>query len=253
MDRIDTVDEYFQLVTKVNKWSAYLFWFSVLCSCLSFFTDKSPLLNTGINIIFIIVTVAYFILSNWMSLSLLREAQGKRRIHLLSNALGVKLDDEHTQLFYNNSQKESLVRLGVNVFENTLFTWKVTAEMAKTERVKLASYILFFILLTLINGININFISIIAQTVFTTGLIVNGIRLEILRSSCKQLFNEFRQVFLTNGTNSNKKVSATLLNLVFKYETTVASMGVHTSSKVFNRINSKISAEWEKIKLNLNL
>lgn len=253
MDRIDTVDNYFQPVIKVNKWSGYLFWFSVLCSCLVFFTEKNPLLNTGINIVFIIINVTYFIISNWVSLSLLREAQSKRRVHLLSDALGVKLDDEQTQLFYNNTQKESLIRLGMNVFENTLFTWRVTEEMVKTERVKVVFYILLFILLMLINGININFISIIAQTVFTTGLIVNGIKLEILRSSCKQLFNEFRQVFLNNGTKNSQKVSAILLQLVFRYETTVASMGILTSTKVFDKINPKVSSEWEKVKENLSL
>lgn len=253
MERIDTIDKYFQPVTKVNKWDDYLFWSSVLCSFLVFFTEKYPLMNTGINIVFIIINISYFIVSNWVGLSLLREAQSKRRVHLLSDALGVKLDDEQTQLFYNNTQKESLIRLGMNAFENTLFTWKVTEEMVKKERVKVIFYILLFILLMLINGININFISIIAQTVFTTGLIVNVIKLEILRSSCKQLFNEFRQVFLNNGTKNNKTVSATLLQLVFQYETTVASMGILTSTKVFDRINSKVSLEWKKIKENLGI
>lgn len=253
MERIDTIDDYFSPATKANKWSSYLFWFSVLCSFSVFFTENNTILNTGINIVFIIINITYFIISNWVSLSLLREAQSKRRVHLLSNALGVKLDDEQTQRYYNNTQKESIIRLGINSFENTLFTLRVTEEMVKTERIKVVSYILLFALLMLINGININFISIIAQTVFTTGLIVNGIKLEILRSSCKQLFNEFRQVFLNNGTKNNKKVSALLLQHVFQYETTVAGMGILTSEKVFKRINAKVTLEWENIKENLGL
>ncbi|WP_144697919.1 hypothetical protein [Fictibacillus phosphorivorans] len=253
MERIDTVNDYFKPVTTANKWSGFFFWSSIVFSCLVFFTDENRLYNTGANIIFIMVTVAYFIVSNWVGLFILREAQGKRRVHLLSNALGVKLDDEHTNFFYNNTQKESLIRLGMNVFENTLFTWRVTEEMAKAERVKVVFYILFFILLTLINGININFISIIAQTIFTTGIIVNVIKLEILRSSCKQLFYEFRQVFLTNGTNYTEKLAAILLQLAFKYETTVASMGVHTSDKKFKKINPSVTEEWEKVKENLSL
>jgi hypothetical protein len=253
MERIDTVNDYFKPVTTVSKWSGYLFWSSVVLSFLVFFTDDNPLYNTGANIIFIIVTAAYFVVSNWVSLFLLREAQSKRRVHLLSNALGVKLDDEHTQFFYNNSQEKSLIRLGLNVFENTLFTWRVTEEMVKTERLKVVFYLLLFILLSLINGININFISIIAQTIFTTGLIVNAIKLEILRSTSKQLFYEFRQVFLMSGSQHSEKLAATLLQLVFQYETTVASMGVHTSQKEFKKINPKYTQEWEKVKTNLNL
>jgi hypothetical protein len=60
-------------------------------------------------------------------------------------------------------------------------------------------------------------------------------------------------VFLNNGTKNNKKVSAILLQLVFQYETTVASMGILTSTKVFDRINPKVSTEWEKVKENLSL
>ncbi|MEK3977349.1 hypothetical protein MKZ20_21705 [Psychrobacillus sp. FSL K6-2684] len=253
MERIDTVANHFIPVNTANKWSIGLFWTSVVFSCLVFFTDGNQLYNNVANIIFIMVSISYFIVSNWVSLFLLREARDKRRVQLLSNALGVKLDDEHTHLYYNNNQKESLVRLGMNAFENSLFTWRVTEEMGKTERIKVVLYLLFFVLITLINGISINFISIIAQTVFTTGLIVNQIRLEILRSSCKHLFAEFRQLFLTNGTRYSQKFAAILLQLVFKYETTVASMGVHTSTKIFNKINSDVTQEWEKVKKNLSL
>jgi hypothetical protein len=253
MERIDTVNDHFKPVTTANKWSGYLFWSSVVFSFLVFFTDDNPLYNTSANIVFIIVTLAYVVVSNWVSLYLLREAQRKRRVHLLSDALGVKLDDEHTQLFYNNSQENSLIRLGLNVFENTLFTWRVTEEMVKMERFKVVLYLLLFILISFINDININFISIIAQTIFTTGLIVNAIKLELLRSTSKQLFYEFRQVFLMSGSQYSEKLAATLLQLVFQYETTVASMGVHTSQKEFDKINPKYTNEWEKVKSNLNL
>lgn len=253
MERIDTLNDHFKPVNKANKWSVIFFWTSVVFSFLVFFTDNNQLYNTVANIIFIMVSITYFIVSNWVGLFLLREAQDKRRDNFLSNALDVKLDDEHTELYYNNTQRKPLVRLGMNGFENTLFTWRVTAEMAKSERTKVIFYVLLFILITLINGININFISIIAQTIFTTGLIVNLIKLEILRSNCKQLFHDFRQVFLTNGANYSPELAAILLQLVFKYETTVASMGVHTSDTIFNKINPKVTEEWENVKKNLSI
>lgn len=253
MERIDTVNDHFKPVNTANKWSVIFFWASVVCSFLVLFSDNNELYNTVANIIFILVSIAYSVVNNLLGLFLLRGAQDKRRVHLLSNALGINLDDEHTNLYYNNKQRESLVRLGLNAFENTLFTWRVTEKMAKSEMKKVVFYLFFFFLITLIDGIDINFIAIIAQTIFTTGLIVNLIKLLILSSTCKQLHNEFRQVFLTNGTNYSDKLVAILLQLVFKYETTVASMGVHTSEKIFKDINSNVSEEWERTKSNLSL
>jgi hypothetical protein len=251
--RIDSVDAYFQKVSRVNSWNGFLFWLSVMCSFAVFFTGNKPVVNSTLNIIFIITTVAFSFINNLLSLFLLREAQSRRRIHLLSDSLGVKLDDEETNLYYNNSQHPSLIRLGINVFENTLFTWRVTEEMLKKETVKVLIYLLVWFTVILFRNIDLNFISIIAQTVFTTGLIVNWVKLLLLRNTCKQLFNEFRQIFLTNGFNNNEKAIAALLNLVFRYETVVASMGVHLSSKIFHRLNHVVTIEWETVKRNVNL
>lgn len=252
-NRIDTVESYFIKVTRVNSWSNYLFWFSVICSFFVFFTTKITPVNYILNIIFIISTVSYFSVSNVVSLFLLREARNRRRIHLLSNSLGVKLDDEETNLYYNNTHNPSLLRLGINVFENTLFTRRVVGEMAKRERVKVIIYLLIWLILILIRDVDLNFIAIIAQTLFTTGIIVNHIKLELLGNTCTQLFGEFRQFFLNNGLKNDDTSIATILNLVFRYETIVASMGVHLSSAIFDKINPTVTLEWERVKRNLNL
>lgn len=251
--RIDSVDVYFQKVSRINSWSGLLFWLSVFCSFAVFFTSNKLVANSSLNIIFILTTVAYSVINNWLSLFLLREAQSKRRIHLLSDSLSVKLDDEETNLYYNNSQQPSIIRLGVNVFENTLFTWRVTEEMVKKESVKVFIYLVIWFVVVLIRDMDLNFISIIAQTIFATGLIINWVKLLLLSNTCKQLFNEFRQNILTIDLNNNERAIATLLNLAFRYETVVASMGVHLSSNIFHRLNPTVTNEWEMVKRNVNL
>lgn len=252
-ERIDTVNNYFQRVTKVNTASSFLFWLSVLFSFLVFFTSAYQMINYVVNVLFVIITILYFVFSNWLSIFLLREAQNRRRENLLSDSLGIKLEDEQTNLYYNNSQSPSIQRLGMNVFENSLFTWRITEQMLKWERIKVLLYILIWSLLVLIRGTNLNLITTVAQTIFTSGLLVSWIKLEVLRYSCKQIFEGLRQFFLANGLKANKKAIPIILNIVFRYETTVASMGVNLSSKVFHKINPTVSVEWEKIKKNINL
>lgn len=250
-ERVDTIDSYFAKVSSINKLSTWLFVLSVVCSFAVFFSASINWLNTFLNIIFIIVTVLYTVMSNWISLFLLRNAQSKRRTHLLSNSFGIKLDDEETCKYYNNPHSPSIVRLGVNVFENTLFTLRVTEEMVKAERVKGSLYFLVLLLLVLIRETDLNLIAIVAQTIFTTGLIINWVKLELLRITSNQLLTEFRQVFLTAEPTLNDRVKTIILSLVFRYETAVAGMGVHLSSKIFHELNPRVSAEWEVIKKNV--
>ncbi|WP_375199588.1 hypothetical protein [Bacillus sp. RS11] len=252
-ERIDTVENYFNRVSQISVVSSVLFWSSVICSFAVFFTGKNVDINNLMNILFILITFLYFVFSNGLSIFSLREAQNKRRVHLLSDSLGIKLDDEETNLYYNNSQSPSILRLGMNVFENSLFTLRITERMCKLERVKVLLYIIIWFLLILLRDTNLNFLAIVAQTLFTTGLVVSWIKLEVLRHSCGQIFNEFRQIFLANGLKANKKAISIILNLVFRYETTVASMGIQLSSKIFRGINSSVSEEWETVKRNINI
>ncbi|OLN23956.1 hypothetical protein BTO30_00570 [Domibacillus antri] len=251
--RVDTVENYFNKVSTISKVSNTLFWCSVILSFTIFFSGEYLNFNNLLNVLFILITVLYFIFSNWLSLFLLREAQNRRRVHLLSNSLGSKLDDEETNLYYNNPQSPSLYRLGMNVFENSLFTFRVTEKMVIGERIRIIVYLIVWMALMLFRETDLNLVSIVAQTIFTTGILISWIKLEILRHTSEKIFNEFRQLFLTNGSEKNDKIIPIILNLVFRYETTVASMGVHFSSKIFHSINPNVSTEWETVKRNIGL
>lgn len=250
-ERVDTIDSYFAKVSLINTISNWLFALSIFFSFAVFFSSDNIWLNSTLNIFFIVVTVLYVVISNWVSLFLLRNAQSKRSVHLLSNSFGIKLDDEETYRYYNNPQSPSVVRLGVNVFENTLFTLRVTEKMATRERVKGILYFLFLLVIILIRETDLDLIAIVAQTIFTTSLLTNWLKLELLRISCDRLLTEFRQIFLTADSNISEKVKTLILSLVFRYETSVASMGVHLSSNIFRKLNPKVTGEWETIKRNV--
>lgn len=251
--RVDTIERYFKLVNKFNIISVVLFWGSIFLSIVLLFLDKVEGIKYGISIAFIIITFVYFIVSNILSLYLLRNAQNRRRTHLLRNSLHVQLDNERTQLYYNNNQAPSIGKLGINTFENSLFTWRVTANMVKVERVKVCVYLIIWLSAMLIRTTNLDLIAIIAQTLLTTGLLTNWIKLEILKRECECIFNEFRQFFLMNRQTIDEHMQGLILNLVFRYESIVANMGVHLSSKVFHKINPYVTEEWEEIKQGLNI
>lgn len=250
-ERKDTVQKYFDKVDVVNCIHNILFWTSAILSILIFFS-KDLNIESTLNILFILVTILYFTFSSFLSVFLIRHAQDKRRTNFLTDSLGIKLDDEITNEYYNNSQIPSLTRLGVNAFENSLFTMRTSEKMLIKERLKVGIYILLWLILTLVRNTDIYLIAIIGQTLFTSGILIHWLKLEVLSYSCNRIFNDFRQLFISSDIN-NKENQAIILKLVFQYETVKANMGVHMSSKIFFRINKQVSDEWERIKANVGL
>ncbi|WNV20008.1 hypothetical protein [Bacillus sp. SI2] len=114
-------------------------------------------------------------------------------------------------------------------------------------------YVIIWLSAMLIRTINLDLIAIIAQTLLTTELLTNWIKLEILKRECECIFNEFRQFFLMNRQTIDEHMQGLILNLVFRYESIVANMGIHLSSKVFHKINPYVTEEWEEIKRGLNI
>ena len=250
-ERRDTINRYFNDVDKADKLNKILFFSTFIGSFAILFSGDFPSVNRWLNISFILLTMLYFVSSNRTNLDLLMNAQNKRRIHLLSNGLGVNLDNEDTNLYYNNPYRPSILRLGWNVFESSMFTYKLSEEMLKASRIKLLVSTLILILFMLLDDININFIALVAQSIFTTNLALNHWKLEVLHKSAKEVFEDFQHFFLVNGEKTDSTSQALILKFIMRYETAVAGMGIQLSTEKFNELNPILNAEWESVKENL--
>lgn len=251
LERRDSINRYFNDVDKAEKINKVLFFFTFIGSFAILFTSDFPSVNRWLNISFILLTILYFLSSNRANLNLLMNAQNKRRVHLLSNGLGVNLDNEDTNLYYNNPYTPSILRLGWNVFESSMFTYKISEEMLKASRIKLLVAILILVLFMLLDSININFIALVAQSIFTTNLALNHWKLEVLHKSAKEVFEDFQHFFLVIGEKTDNTSQALILKFIMRYETAVAGMGIQLSTKKFNELNPKLNLDWEVVKRNL--
>ncbi|WP_085507151.1 hypothetical protein [Thalassobacillus devorans] len=128
--------------------------------------------------------------------------------------------------------------------------------MAKRERVILGTFLLLFLLAILFRNTELELISILAQTLFASTLISAYLRLEVLHSKNKSIYNCLYDIFLfhSQSTSENdEKLSAKLLDCFVKYESAKAYSGVKQDSKVFLKINPQVTQEWEEIKRSLNI
>lgn len=255
-ERNDSLDKHYAIIEKLNTSTSRLFWFNAALSIAVFFVNDYLLVKNIILGVFTLSTLCYFVIDNYLSIFKIPDVEDKRRVHLLSNSFDVPLDNEQTNLYYNNNLEPSLLKLGANIFENSLFAERVTHIMAKRERIKVGSFVLVFIIALLFRTTELELISILAQTLFASTLVTSYIRLEVLHIKNKTIFMCLYDIFLLHNKKDNgndDKLSAKLLDCFVKYESAKAYSGVKQSTEIFLEINSEVTKEWDEIKRKLNI
>jgi hypothetical protein len=254
-ERVDSLDRHYKTIEKLNSTTSTLFWVNAALSIVVFFVDNYSTAKTVLLFVFTITTLAYFLIDNYLSIFKIPKVEDKRRVHLLTNSFNVPLDNERTNKYYNNELEPSLLKLGANIFENSLFAERVTHEMAKRERIKVILFIAVFVVAILLRTTEIELISILAQTLFASTLVTSYLRLEVLHHKNKAIYDCLHDIFLFHNqpTENDEKLSAKLLDCFVKYESAKAYSGVKQDTKIFLKINPEVTQEWEEIKRNLNI
>jgi len=255
-ERIDSLDRHYKNIEKLNTTTTALFWVNAILSIVVFFVDDYLTVKNILLFVFTITTLGYFVIDNYLSIYKIPKVEDKRRVHLLTNSFNVPLDNERTNKYYNNELEPSLLKLGANIFEDSLFAERVTHEMAKRERKKVGIFIVIFVIALMSRTTEIELISILAQTLFASTLIPAYLRLEVLHFKNKAIFDCMHDIFLFHNQRTidgNERLSAKLLDCFVKYESAKAYSGVKQDSKIFHKINPQVTQEWEEIKRNLNI
>lgn len=251
--RFDSLDKYYKQIDRYQVTSTILFWFNALISLLIFFENGIETLKSFFTISFIVMTVLYFVVDNYLSVFLIPNVEEKRRTHLLSNSLGIQLDNETTNLYYNNDIQPSIVRLGANVLENSLFAKRVTGEMLKRETIIIFIYAIIWIVCLSIRNTDIELVSIASQTLFASTIIPSWVKLLMLHNQNERIHNELYRLFLMKKDTPQKILFPLVIDSFVKYESAKAYSGVKQSTKIFHKINPEVTREWEQIKNTLKL
>ncbi|MPM46377.1 hypothetical protein SDC9_93076 [bioreactor metagenome] len=250
--RNDSLDKYYRSIELFEKLSSVLYWLLFILSLITLYIN-GDYINYILSAAFILLTLLFSIANNYLKIYLIPRAENKRRVHLLSNSLGVSLDNEKTNGYYNNSINPSFLRLGANIFENSLFAKSVVSRMLIKERIKITSYILLFLLSMLYRGANLSAVAIVAQTLFSGEVICKWLYMECLKNENEKIFEGLHHLFLSYSDGRKNEFIAQIIDYLVKYESVKAYCGIKQSSKIFFQINSEVSQEWEEIKKKLKI
>ena len=86
---------------------------------------------------------------------------------MLSNAYGSELTDKKAIGYYNNNEKNSIKKLGVNVFESTFFTRNNTNIMIKQNTIKIIIDVIIWLVIVLLMK-DKNIVLCITQSIFSS-------------------------------------------------------------------------------------
>jgi len=254
--KIDPIRKrYYRPLDLVEMWAGGLFYVVAALSFAALALDRQeyPRTYDSLHILFIVGVIFHFIVGIFIRLYLTPRAEDKRRQELISNSFGASLLHERTIGYYNNKQKLPFLRLGASVLENSFFSKSISLEMAKNMRFKMMTYSIIWIFVALNRSSDLSLIAAAAQVLFSEELFAGWIRTEWSRTRFEGIYDELYQLMHNRRGNLERKIRANILYIVLKYEAGKAYGGVNLSTGIFEKMNSSLTEEWNRISLTLNL
>ncbi len=201
-----------------------------------------------INTVLAVVCVMYFsfeVLSN----VLLNRAELERRKRFIDNGLGTKLTElKDPGYFSNDSISEGIHKLGVNCFENSFFTSRISGRMLVPASIQAIGLLFLTVLVALYADRQV--LSAVLQLALPCTIVHQLVRLTMLHFQVKHIYNEFRRIY--HNSQYQTRDSLVVSNIIF-YESTLAWASVRLDSKLFKKLNTELSSEWERIKKELGI
>ena len=207
----------YELLSKFRKWETIGLWiigvFSIVLPFLNTFSYNViiHIINDVANFLYFFILISYYILDLYTETFLYPATARKRRKGFIDNSLGSKFLEKATQNYYKNIFF-SIVALAIAYF-----------------------------------GINNNLIAIPVLQILLSSLFITELVHHInFVVKLNQLFEKFLDAFVNIKDNSLFLQQAVLLYV--EYETVLAYNKAPLSDKVYNKLNQKLTKEWEEIK-----
>lgn len=253
--RVDDLEYRYRSAERLGQFSWTLFIIGGLLSLATVYSDLIPSskLAEWVAIVFTLVVISQFAISQFNSRFVVPSAEAARRKQLLSDALGVPLSSETTVAYYNNEFPPSIDRLAASVLENSFFGKNILAEMAKWQRIRIGVYALIWLAGLMSRDSDLAVISILTQLLFSGEILARWIDVERLRHGVSEVYDRLHAYFLSRNGDSRPAGTAVILDAFATYESAKSAAAVQQSSTVFSRMNPELSRKWDDIRSQLGI
>lgn len=202
-----------------------------------------------LNYILIISNIIYVAFSGFNDIILKNKAENELRKTMIANSFNINITTTKTSDYYTNNVEPSIERMGMNCFESTLYTNKITEKMIMNKFIKVIILIIsWIILITKID--NIARILLLTQIIFSTDVLLDFVKIIYYYVKVNQIYNNFYRIFVTN--KYDEKNMPMIIEFVMEYECLKNYCHITLSDKIFREESIELEQKWKEILDNID-
>lgn len=254
MSKSDPVNINFYIpLARISFISDLAFFLGAILSVATIYINKEnhPALYSFTSIAFAISVAAVFIIGLLVKLYYFPRAEDERIRDFLGHAYGLNLTYKPTDAYYNNNAKSAAKKIGAQLLENSLFSKEISSKMLKGMAVRYSIYAIIWFYTALSRDVDYGIVLIASQILFAEQVLSKFIRLAWLNLRFERTYDQTYRLFLNNV--ADEKFECAIIEYLIFYETSKTIASLQLSSRIFSKINLKLSSDWESIKKKLNI
>lgn len=242
MSRRDDVMGLYRPSEILEKIEKVLFGLDIVTALVAMVSNEN--ISSAAIVVQIVVALLYFVSNTIDDGCFWYEAEKQRRKNGIQNGLGMRLSEYDTEEYYNNNLPHSLEKYGMNILESNYFSKVIAGKMLlKVGVYALGAVVALVIACRFVSDENA--LLLIAQTAFSSYVLVNFVMLVLYKIRLEALYSEaYNVLILGNQTHGHQ---AWLISYVVEYEAIKAHYKIRLEQKIFNRLNSELSTKWQDV------
>lgn len=242
MSRHDEVTDLYEISKKLELFEQILFALDVIAALVSLIPHDA--ISKAAVSIQIIMALLYFISNTVDDGHFWYKAEKERRKNSIQNGLGIRLGELDTDGYYNNNLQPSISKCAMNTLESNFFSKNIAEKMILKKSILTIIAVVVFVVSCMFVE-NVNIVLIIAQTAFSSYVLVDFLMLLFYKMRMESLYAIAYNILILN--NAARENVAWLISYILEYEAIKAHYKVRLDEKIFNDNNDSLSEKWETI------
>lgn len=208
-----------------------------------------------LDIITFISLVGYAVIDTYIEYFIVPAVEEKRKADFLDNAFGTHILAVNSVGYYTNDDiDQGVYKAAVNLFENSLFTYRVAQAMLFKRLIPVVVVLIGVIILAEVGWYDQPLAIPMLQFFFSSIIALDFVKYLILFGRSKRIYEGWHNLFRTTNINQNHSSQIPeILRYWLTYESMLARLQVSLDDETFDKLNDELSEEWERIKNNLNI